>query len=74
MKHLQTFFIFALFSTIVYAQPNYKGWKAGVSRVKITSEQPLWMAGNANRTHPSEGTLVDLWVTHSPVLLCHMNK
>ncbi|WP_018616957.1 neutral/alkaline non-lysosomal ceramidase N-terminal domain-containing protein [Segetibacter koreensis] len=63
MKHLQTFFTLALFTTIVYAQPkNYKGWKAGVSRVKITPEQPLWMAGYANRTHPSEGTLVDLWV------------
>jgi neutral ceramidase len=62
MKHLHTFFILSLFATIVYAQPqNYKGWKAGVSRVKITPEHPLWMAGYANRTHPSEGTLVDLW-------------
>lgn len=63
MKHVQTFFILALFTTIVYGKnKDYKGWKAGVSRVKITPEQPLWMAGYANRTHPSEGTLVALWV------------
>ena len=40
---------------------NYKGWKAGVARVVITPDQPLWMAGYANRDHPSEGKLVDLW-------------
>jgi hypothetical protein len=68
MKHLQlflvisSFLILALFSTFVCGQTrNYKGWKAGVSRVVITPEEPLWMAGYANRTHPSEGKLVDLW-------------
>ncbi|MCE5347638.1 MAG: neutral/alkaline non-lysosomal ceramidase N-terminal domain-containing protein [Bacteroidales bacterium] len=37
------------------------GWKAGVSRVVITPEQPMWMAGYAFRDHPSEGTVHDLW-------------
>lgn len=37
-------------------------WNAGTARVKITPEQPLWMAGYGSRTHPSEGTLHDLWV------------
>lgn len=37
------------------------GWKAGVARVIITPRQPLWMAGFAVRTRPSEGTLHDLW-------------
>jgi hypothetical protein len=38
-----------------------KGWKAGVARVIITPQEPVWMAGYASREHPSEGTLVDLW-------------
>jgi hypothetical protein len=37
------------------------GWKAGVARVVITPQQPLWQAGYAARTHASEGTLHDLW-------------
>ena len=36
-------------------------WKAGVARINITPRQPLWMAGFAVRTHPSEGTRLDLW-------------
>lgn len=38
-----------------------EGWKAGLARVVITPKQPLWMAGYANRTGPSEGKLHDLW-------------
>ncbi|SKB61584.1 neutral/alkaline non-lysosomal ceramidase N-terminal domain-containing protein [Dyadobacter psychrophilus] len=38
-----------------------KGWKAGVSRVVITPENPMWMAGFAARTKPSDGKLHDLW-------------
>ncbi|GAA4455205.1 neutral/alkaline non-lysosomal ceramidase N-terminal domain-containing protein [Nibrella saemangeumensis] len=37
------------------------GWRAGVARVVITPEQPMWLAGYAARTHPSEGKLHDLW-------------
>lgn len=38
------------------------GWKAGVSRVKITPSQPTPMAGYISRgTRPAEGTLTDLW-------------
>lgn len=37
------------------------GWKAGVASVVITPKQPMWMAGFAVRTRPSEGTLHDLW-------------
>lgn len=38
------------------------GWKAGVARVQITPEQPMWMSGYGGRTKPAEGTLHDLWV------------
>ncbi|MGA0559656.1 neutral/alkaline non-lysosomal ceramidase N-terminal domain-containing protein [Larkinella sp. VNQ87] len=38
-----------------------KGWKAGVAKVNITPQQPIWQAGYASRTHPSDGKLHDLW-------------
>lgn len=37
-------------------------WRFGVSKAKITPEEPLWMAGFAARTRPAEGALDDLWV------------
>lgn len=36
-------------------------WKAGVAKVVITPDQPMWMSGYASRNHPSEGKLHDLW-------------
>ena len=38
-----------------------KTWRAGVAKVRITPEKPMWMSGYANRTKPAEGTLHDLW-------------
>lgn len=37
------------------------GWKAGAAKAAITPQQPIWMAGYAARTKPSEGALHDLW-------------
>jgi neutral ceramidase len=37
------------------------GWKAGTARVAITPRTPIWMAGYAARTKPSEGAVHDLW-------------
>ncbi len=37
------------------------GWQAGTARVAITPKQPMWMAGYASRTRPSEGAVHDLW-------------
>lgn len=37
------------------------GWKAGVAKVVITPEEPMWMSGYASRNHPSDGKLHDLW-------------
>jgi neutral ceramidase len=48
------------FSTALATQPS--GWKAGISRAKITPDEPVWLAGYASRTHPSDGILADLWV------------
>lgn len=36
-------------------------WKAGLAAVKITPEQPMWMAGYASRTKPSEGVISELF-------------
>lgn len=36
-------------------------WKAGISKIKITPEQPMWMAGYAARNHDGNGTITDLW-------------
>ncbi len=36
-------------------------WKAGVASVRITPEEPIWMAGYASRDKPSEGVRQDLY-------------
>lgn len=40
--------------------PAQTGWKAGVARVAITPNEPVWLAGFANRTRPSEGVLEEI--------------
>lgn len=53
--------IFVLsYSNAFAGQPS--GWKAGISRAVITPVEPIWLAGYASRTHPSDGVLADLWV------------
>lgn len=36
-------------------------WKAGFSRTIITPGDPIWLAGFASRTAPSNGTVLDIW-------------
>src|SRR5690554_5370380 len=36
-------------------------WKANAASINITPGSPVWMAGYAGRTAPSEGTLHDIW-------------
>lgn len=43
------------------ATARAQGWKAGAGRAVITPKQPMWMAGYAARTKPSEGARHDLW-------------
>jgi neutral ceramidase len=40
---------------------DVSGWKAGVAKVVITPDQPMWMSGYSSRDHAAEGTLHDLW-------------
>ncbi|MCS7314625.1 MAG: neutral/alkaline non-lysosomal ceramidase N-terminal domain-containing protein [Bryobacterales bacterium] len=37
-------------------------FRAGIGRVKITPQEPIWLSGYAARTRPSEGAVHDLWV------------
>jgi hypothetical protein len=55
--------ILLLLDVAVYGNlpPETKGWKAGAASSVITPSEPVWMAGYASRTHPSEGTLFDIW-------------
>ncbi len=48
----------ALAATSLPAQDT---WKAGVAKINITPEQPMWMAGYAAREKPAEGKMTDLW-------------
>src|SRR4051812_15092729 len=36
-------------------------WQAGVARVKITPDQPMWLSGKQQRNRPAQGMLHDLW-------------
>lgn len=48
-------------SSLVNVSAVAADWKAGVAKVKITPEQPMWMSGYASRNRPAEGKLTDLW-------------
>jgi hypothetical protein len=36
-------------------------WQAGVAKVSITPQSPMWLAGYASRDRPADGKLTDLW-------------
>ena len=48
-------------SAIAADAPPPAGWKAGVARVVITPEQPMWLSGYGSRSHAAEGKVHDLW-------------
>ena len=54
--------LFFISGSVTANASNWNGWKAGVAREKITPNEPMWLAGYASRTSPSEGTLHDIWV------------
>lgn len=43
------------------ASADANSWKAGISRVVITPEKPMWMSGYASRGKPAQGKVHDLW-------------
>jgi hypothetical protein len=54
---MRTIAVFLL-SAFVLSAADYK---AGVGRILITPEKPIYMSGYAGRNHPSEGVIHDLW-------------
>jgi hypothetical protein len=63
---MTTRFLFLLLLCPVAASAE-EFWRAGAASVSITPDRPVWMAGYASRTGPSEGVLLDL--TASAVVL-----
>ena len=43
------------------APKSLKTWKAGLAKVVITPDKPIWMSGYASRNKPSEGKIHDLY-------------
>ena len=37
------------------------GWQAGVARVVITPDEPMWLSGYGGRDHAAEGKVTDLF-------------
>lgn len=58
-KFLTVLTLLLIASSSAFAQQS--DWKAGIARVVITPEQPVWMAGYASRSRPSEGKVHDLY-------------
>src|SRR5437867_3562804 len=52
-------FVMTLAQSDARAADEYD-WNAGVASVVITPSQPMWMAGYASRTKPSDGVLSEL--------------
>jgi hypothetical protein len=46
---------------LLAATLNAADYRAGLARLIITPEKPIYMSGYATRTHPSEGKIHDLW-------------
>ncbi|MCU0248011.1 MAG: neutral/alkaline non-lysosomal ceramidase N-terminal domain-containing protein [Bryobacter sp.] len=49
------------FFSVMCAVAATTDYRAGVARVKITPDGPIWMSGYASRNHPSTGVKEDLW-------------
>ncbi len=68
MQKLTSFIFCTFFLLFISLQQAYSGfqlndnsWKAGVSRVNITPEKSIWLAGYASRDHACEGVLHEIW-------------
>lgn len=59
--HLLVFLLLAWINPAFSQDANFE-WKAGVAKMDITPNHPLWLAGYGGRTAPSEGTLHPIWV------------
>ena len=54
---MRTALVFLLFALSLAAAD----YQAGIGRILITPDKPIYMSGYASRDHPSEGVIHDLW-------------
>jgi hypothetical protein len=47
--------------TVAFSSRAAEGWKAGVAKVVITPDRPMWLSGYSSRDKPAEGKIHDLW-------------
>jgi hypothetical protein len=60
MRYLIVFVLIGMCPATV-AWGEERQWQAGVARVNITPELPIWLSGYAARTQPAQDKLDDLW-------------
>jgi hypothetical protein len=53
--------IVSLFCLLASAHGDDRVWKAGVARVNISPELPIWLSGYGGRNKPAQDKLDDLW-------------
>ena len=59
---MQRFFVMALLATSLFGKGVFgKGYEAGVERIDITPEKPIYLSGYGSRKHPSTGVRTRLW-------------
>ncbi len=61
MKKPNQLLLVALLLTVCVLTATAKPIKAGLAKIAITPDQPVWLSGYALRTKPSEGKLHDIW-------------
>ena len=50
-----------LLAMLVCSSASAESWQAGVARVVITPDEPMWMSGYGGRDHAAEGKLHELF-------------
>jgi hypothetical protein len=61
MFHILRILLLATLILLPATLPAQDAWKAGVAKINITPDKPMWMAGYAAREKPAEGKMTDLW-------------
>jgi len=60
LRHLLCLGLLLCLATSAHAEDR-RPWQAGVAKIIITPEKPMWMSGYAGRDKPATGKLHDLW-------------
>ncbi len=58
---LRVCFLFTITIIPLVNTSAFGDWKAGVAKVNVTPDKPMWMSGYGGRNRPAEGKLTDLW-------------